>query len=147
MLLTGKKSKFFYGEKNVVIIYCYKARIVNLFVFQQFVFHAVSSILGVKVPVTCISPKFSYLFFMILHIFIIYPYKLKDNMIWECIHCLKVWSRVYLWGKKTNAQIYPPSDDLWSVSHQFYSYKWPWFMCLMVNEKDTVKLQVQVKHR
>ena len=59
--LTEKKSEFFYGEKNVVIIYCYKAKIVNLFVFQHFVFHAVSSILGVKVPVTCISLKFSYL--------------------------------------------------------------------------------------
>ena len=59
--LTEKKSKLFYGEKNVLTIYCYKAKIVDLFVFQHFVFHAVSSILGVKVPVTCISPKFSYL--------------------------------------------------------------------------------------
>ena len=79
--LTEKKSKFLYGEKNVLTIYCYKAEIANLYVFQHFVFHAVSSTLGVKVPVTCISPKFSYLVNRILHIFIIYPYKLKDNMI------------------------------------------------------------------
>ena len=79
--LTEKKSKFFYGEKNVLTIYCYKAEIANLYVFQHFVFHAVSSTLGVKVPVTCISPKFSYLVNRILHIFIIYPYKLKYNMI------------------------------------------------------------------
>ena len=59
--LTEKKSKFFYGEKNVLTIYCYEVEIANLFVFLHVVFHAVSSIFGVKDHVTHKGPKFFYL--------------------------------------------------------------------------------------